>query len=143
MNTAATLWCSAAVGTLAGSGFPGHALLGTAVILGIHLGLRPVAVWVDARRKTAPDVDTFYRVRVVCEERQESLIRTILLRHINSHPRMTVQAVSTEESDQPGRTAVVAEIYSVEQNDRAIQDVVSRLNIEPSVVSVSWQKEAR
>src|ERR1700722_11201689 len=40
MNTAATLWCSAAVGTLAGSGFPLHAFLGTATVLGLHLGLR-------------------------------------------------------------------------------------------------------
>src|ERR1700678_4145620 len=32
MSTAATLWCTAAVGTLAGAGFPGHALLGTALV---------------------------------------------------------------------------------------------------------------
>src|SRR5215469_13086584 len=53
MNTAATLWCSAAVGTLSGAGFPGHALIGTATVLGLHLGLRPVGRWVDSRLKTA------------------------------------------------------------------------------------------
>ena len=143
MNTAATLWCSAAVGALAGSGFPGHALFGTAVVLAAHLGLRPVARRVDALRKTAPDVETYYRIRVVCEERQEGLIRTILLRHVNSDPRMSVQSVSTEDADQPGRAVVAAEVYAAEQSDRAIQDVVSRLNIEPSVVSIAWQKEAR
>ncbi|MGZ3397030.1 MAG: hypothetical protein ACXVB2_23200 [Isosphaeraceae bacterium] len=36
--------------------------------------------------------------------------------------------------------AVVAEIYSLERNDRALQDTMSRLNIEPSVMSVSWEK---
>ena len=42
MNTAATLWCTAAVGTLACAGFPLHSLIGTVVVLGLHLGLRPL-----------------------------------------------------------------------------------------------------
>src|SRR5580700_10379569 len=41
LNTAATLWCSGAVGTLSGAGFPLEALTGTAAILAVHLGLRP------------------------------------------------------------------------------------------------------
>src|SRR5271170_3362123 len=40
LNTAATLWCSAAVGTLAGAGFPLHSLIGTLTLLEVHLGLR-------------------------------------------------------------------------------------------------------
>src|SRR6516162_6818147 len=39
MNTAATLWCSAAVGVLAGTGFLVEAALGTAAVLIVHLGL--------------------------------------------------------------------------------------------------------
>ena len=100
MNTAATLWCSAAVGTLAGSGFPAHALVGTLIVLGVHVGLRPIAHWVDARRKTAPDVEVSYRFRVVCEERDQALIRTILLRHVNANPKMTVQGISTEDMEE-------------------------------------------
>src|SRR5271155_990136 len=61
MNTAATLWCTAAVGSLAGSGFPWHGLLGTLTILALHLVLRPVARRIDARQKTAVDVETLYR----------------------------------------------------------------------------------
>ena len=30
-------------------------------------------------------------------------------------------------------------MFSVDRKDRAIQDVMSRLNIEPDVRSVSWQ----
>ena len=41
MNTAATLWCTAAVGTLAGASLPLHSLIGTATILALHLSLRP------------------------------------------------------------------------------------------------------
>ena len=140
MNTAATLWCSAAVATLAGAGFPLHALVGTAVVLGVHLGLRPVSRWVDSRQKTATDVETGYRIRVVCQDKSEGVIRNILLRHVNSHGNMTVQRISTDEGELGTDMVVVADIFSMQQQDRAVQEVMTRLNIEPSVKSVSWEK---
>ncbi len=140
MNTAATLWCSAAVGALSGCGFPRHALIGTGMVLGLHLGLRPISKRIDAMRKTAVDVETVYRVRVICEERQEVVIRTILLRHVNSNPKMTIQAISTQEAESIDQATVVADIYSVESNDRAMQELMSRLNIEHGVASVRWEK---
>jgi len=140
MNTAATLWCSAAVGTLAGAGFAAHALVGTLMVLGLHLGLRPVSRRIDARLKTAVDVETNYQIRVVCRELQEGVIRTILLRHINSLPKMTVQKISTTDGERDGQAAVVADIFSVERDDRAIQELMSRINIDPSVTSISWEK---
>ena len=143
MNTAATLWCSAAVGTLAGAGFPWHALIGTAIVLGVHLVLRPAGRWIDARGKLATDVETFYQLRVVCAENAESLIRTILLRHVNAQGKMTTQGISTEDTHETGQATVVAKILSLEQQDRAIQEIISRLNIEPSVKSVSWTKGER
>ena len=39
LNTAATLWCAAAVGTLAGSGFLPHAVVGAGFIITTHLVL--------------------------------------------------------------------------------------------------------
>ncbi|MGZ3489293.1 MAG: hypothetical protein ACXVBY_20815 [Isosphaeraceae bacterium] len=74
------------------------------------------------------------------QEAQEGVIRTVLLRHINALPAMTVQKISIQEAEQDGMAAVVAEIYSLERNDRALQDTMSRLNIEPGVRSVSWEK---
>jgi putative Mg2+ transporter-C (MgtC) family protein len=139
MNTAATLWCTAAVGTLAGAGFPWHGLIGTLTVLALHLGLRPVAQRIDTRQKTAVDVETVYRVRVVCQAHQEGVIRNILMRHIDSNPKMLVQGISIQSAD-AGREAVVADIFSVERNDRAMQEVMSRINIEASVTSVSWEK---
>jgi uncharacterized membrane protein YhiD involved in acid resistance len=39
-----------------------------------------------------------------------------------------------------GQAEVVADVYSIDRKHRAIQDVMSRLNIEPDVRSVSWEK---
>ncbi len=140
INTAATLWCSAAVGTLAGAGFPFHSLVGTLTILGLHLALRPLARRIDTQLKTAIDVETLYQIRVVCQEPQERVIRTILLRHIESHHGMSIQGISTQEAEQDGYAVVIADIFSIERNDRTIQDTISRINIDPSVKSVSWEK---
>jgi putative Mg2+ transporter-C (MgtC) family protein len=137
MNTAATLWCSAAVGTLVGAGFAQFALVGTVIILGVHLGLRPVSRWVDARLKAATDVETAYRLRVVFQEKEEGVIHNIILRHVNSH-NMTVQGISTEEEG--SIAVVVADIFSLQRQDRALQEIMSRLNLEPGVKSVSWEK---
>jgi putative Mg2+ transporter-C (MgtC) family protein len=140
MSTAATLWCTAAVGTLAGAGFPWHALVGAAIVVGLHLAMRPVGRWIDAKCKTATDVETHYQLRVVCAERDEALIRTILLRHVASHGKMTTLGISSEETEAADQATVVANILSLEQQDRVIQEIISRLNIEPSVKSVSWKK---
>jgi putative Mg2+ transporter-C (MgtC) family protein len=141
MNTAATLWCTAAIGVLCGLGFPLEALLGTAIVLFVHVTLRPLGHWIDTRRKTALDVEMAYHLRVICKQGDEALIRTILMRHINARPRMTVQGISTADGDQPGHAAVIADIFSMERNDHAMDEIMSRLNIEPSVIAVSWGKK--
>ena len=109
-------------------------------MLVIHLGLRPMAVWIDSKRKLAPDVEVSYRLRVLCAEKDQVLIRSIVLRHVNATPRMTIQGISTQEGDGPDRVNVVVDIFSTVRNDRALEEVVQRLNIEPSVVGVGWEK---
>lgn len=140
MNTAATLWCSAAVGSLAGAGFPLQGLRGTAAVLLLHATLRPVSRWVDRGMKTATDIEMYYQMRVVCQLAQEGIIRAILMRHVNSHPSMILQGISTADNDRPDRAHVIADIYSLVRNDRAMEDLMSRINLESSVISVSWAK---
>ncbi len=140
LNTAATLWCTAAVGTLSGAGFPAQAFLGTLTVIAINIGLRPISSRIDAHTKTALDVETSYQMRVVCREAHEGVVRTILLRHVNSSQKMSIQRISTQEAERDDHATVVADIFSVERNDRAMQDLMSRINIEPGVSSVSWEK---
>src|SRR5579859_5068439 len=59
LNTAATLWCSASIGTLAGSGHVGVASIGAAVILAANILLRAIATAVDRKiTKNKPQVDS-------------------------------------------------------------------------------------
>nr|WP_232246445.1 MgtC/SapB family protein [Kitasatospora mediocidica] len=54
LNTAATLWCSAAVGVLAASGQYAFAVLGTLAVLAVHVVLRPAGRLLDRARPPAP-----------------------------------------------------------------------------------------
>jgi putative Mg2+ transporter-C (MgtC) family protein len=138
-NTAATIWCTGAIGALAGGGFALEAALGTAAILFVHIALRPVVHWIEGHRHTAVDVETFYTLRITSRGGQEGIIRNILLRHVPDNPRMTIQSLSTTEPE-PGQFAVVASIYALERNDRSMEDLVKRISIEPEVTGVSWQR---
>jgi putative Mg2+ transporter-C (MgtC) family protein len=141
INTAATIWCSGAIGTLSGAGFASHALVGTVCILGVHLGLRPVVRWIEARQKTATDVDTFYQLRVEFNGGHDAHLRHVLLRHVGGHQKLSLQGLATQDTDD-GRTAVLADIFSQERNDRALEDIVARVSIEPDVRAVRWKQTA-
>ncbi len=141
MNTAATLWCTGAIGTLAGAGFPLQAVAGTAAVLTVHLGLRRLSAWVDAHTKIAIDTEMYYRLRVTCAEGTGAQVRAILMRHIGGKPRMTVQGIATEDAEHE-RQVIVADVYAMERNDRAMEEVVARLSIEPDVTGVSWQRSS-
>lgn len=49
LNTAATLWCAAAVGTLTGAGFLIAAILGAAGVLLANILLRPIALFMNQK----------------------------------------------------------------------------------------------
>jgi putative Mg2+ transporter-C (MgtC) family protein len=140
LSTAATLWCSAAIGTLAGAGLRVEAAVGSGAVLLVHLALRPVVKRLDARLKSAVLIETYYRLRIQCKAQEAALARTIVLRHVNAHPAMTVHGLSTQEADKPDSAVVVAEIFSSERNDRFLEQMVSRLTIEPDISGVSWER---
>ena len=75
MNTAATLWCSAAIGTLCGLNFLIFALLGTVAVLLAHLLFRPIAHAIDRYNQGKAETEVLYDVKIVCQCAQEAKIR--------------------------------------------------------------------
>jgi putative Mg2+ transporter-C (MgtC) family protein len=142
INTAATLWCSAAVGSLTGAGFLVEATIAAAVILTSNLALRPLVEFINGMTRAMVFIDTTYEVRVVCQHDHEAALRQILLRHVASVPSMQLQGLSVLEDQGPERANVVAEVLSSRRDDRKVNDLVSRLSIEPTVRSVSWQRRS-
>ena len=139
LNTAATVWCSGAVGCLCGAGFPLAALIGTVAVLTAHLGLRPIVLHLEARKETATNLETYYRLRVECAAENDVLVRSLLLRHVGECKRMSLKALATAEVDTRW-TAVTADIFSLDRNDSVLEELVARVCIEPQIRSIRWER---
>src|ERR1700742_1632037 len=72
LNTAATLWCSAAVGACAGAGEMPDGGFMTALLITINSVLRPLSRFIDRRSLAVVDTHTLYRLRVSCDSDYEA-----------------------------------------------------------------------
>jgi putative Mg2+ transporter-C (MgtC) family protein len=139
LNTAATLWCSAAVGTLAGCGYKVEAFLGTLFVVGTNVILRPIAHKINRQPLTGTEVETRYRIRVVCRESDETRIRTLLLTAISSESLM-LQALNSEDiPGSSGQIKVSADVLAHGRRDQHVESIVSRVSFEEGISSVSWE----
>ncbi len=139
INTAATIWCSAAVGVLAGAGYLPAAAVAAALILTAHLALRPVALRVD-RLPASPgtEVETSYQFRAVTRAADEAHIRTLLVRELTRDDFVLHSVQSHDLDGDTGLVEVTAELHRHGRDDLALEGAVSRLSLEPSVSSVTW-----
>ncbi|MBA4190834.1 MAG: hypothetical protein C0467_22840 [Planctomycetaceae bacterium] len=140
ITTAATLWCSAAVGTLAGAGFGGHATIGMGSILFIVVGLRHLSKGIDDIRRQRALQEGLYRVRVACDAKENAVVRTALVRHANGHPGMALTGITARKKKGRKRMSLVADIHAEAADDKDVQEIVNRLMIEPGVSAASWEK---
>lgn len=114
LNTAATLWCSAAVGLLAGSGHPLHAALVTSFVVLVNLTLRPLVRIINRQPITQAETDFHYRVRVVCRSPEEAHVRALLLQSAGSG-QLSLRQLDSTDLEESGRVEVVAAHGSCEE----------------------------
>ncbi|GAU71062.1 MgtC family protein [Streptomyces sp. NBRC 110611] len=139
LNTAATLWCSAAVGALAGAGLYVVAGLGTAGVVGANTLLRPLARGLDrgTRVGAGAEVATDYRFEVVCTEPEEAHVRTLVVQGV-TRPGFLLRSVRSQDGEAAGKVIVAAELTTERRDDSLLEEAVSRLSLEPAVSAVSW-----
>ena len=137
LNTAATLWCSAAVGLLAGSGHPLHAALATGFVVLVNLTLRPLVRIINRQPIAQAETDFHYRVRVVCRNPEEAHVRALLLQS-TSNGQLSLRRLDSTDLDESGRVEVVAQLSAHSKSDAVLEQVVGRLSLEATVSAASW-----
>ena len=137
LNTASTIWCSAAIGVLAGSGFFAAAVLGTAFVLIINIFLRPLAEWIGRHSIKESEHTIQYSVQLICRGRQESRVRTLLIQLLTGSPLILHEVESVVGQDEKN-TVIKATLSALDRNDAQIEQITSRLSLERDVVGVSW-----
>ncbi|RVW07130.1 MgtC/SapB family protein [Prescottella agglutinans] len=139
LNTAATLWATAAVGALVGGGMYWAAVIGAVAIMGANMILRPVGRLMDhqparAGRDEAP-VD--YRFEVTCHEDAEAHVRALTVQAI-SRPEFRLRSVQSHDTSDAARVQVTAELTARRRDDTLLESAVNRMSLEPLVTSVRW-----
>ncbi|MGW4096957.1 MgtC/SapB family protein [Mycobacterium sp. NPDC004974] len=138
LNTAATLWCSAAVGALAGAGMYVEAVAGAGVVVAVHVILRPVGMFVDRQPDTGTETPTTYTFRAMAADSAEAHVRTVLVDAL-SRTDFALQSVQSTHMADGDRVEVCATLRAPGRDDKGMETAVSRLSFEPSVISVRWQ----
>jgi putative Mg2+ transporter-C (MgtC) family protein len=138
LNTAATIWCSAAVGVLTGLGAIPHALILAIGVLLTNILLRPLAYRLHPVLPSATPLETLYEIRMVCRTEAVGHLRSLLLSIIAGSP-VTLQGIHSEEVDSPrDLTNIRAEVTTPGSNNQAVEHIVVRLSIEPDIDTISW-----
>lgn len=139
LNTAATLWCSAAIGILCGLGFALEAAIGTAFVLVANLVLRHLAQRINAHGSEAGiETESIYRVTAVCEAEQEVQVRKLMLRLISGMPALMLQSLHSEDAPHAGRIEVRADLLTPASSLGLLEQIVSQVSLEGSVSAVRW-----
>ncbi|WP_433733839.1 MgtC/SapB family protein [Nocardia sp. CA-129566] len=137
LNTAATLWCSAAVGALAGAGMFTTAAAGTLAVVVVNIALRAAGRAVDRHPDAAAEQRASYVFVAVTTDEQEAHVRALLVQAL-TRTDFRLISVASANTDTCGRVEVRAELTGDQRDDRQMESAVSRLSLEPSVTSVGW-----
>ena len=137
LNTAATLWCSAAVGACAGAGEMFHAVLVSMLLVAINSVLRPLSRYIDRRSLAVLDTPAFYRLRLRCDrehqvEAEYRLTRAIAARSLVLHEIRSERVEDTDDS------IIQAVLESTTHDSTILKAMVEELRSFPWAQSVEW-----
>lgn len=140
LNTAATLWCSAAVGMMTGAGAFLYAGVLTAVVMFINLALRPIVNWIDLRFLAGQPVPRRFRMIVTGLTEQEHGLRRATVKALSLAGLGMSEMIARPAAD--GTTTEVSAVVGVGAGIRAeaaLDKAVSILCAEPEAKEVRWE----
>jgi putative Mg2+ transporter-C (MgtC) family protein len=141
LNTAATLWCSAMVGTFAGGGFFIASAAAAGFVVLTNMVLRPLVRLINRQGfPAASEIETHYTVSVTCRAAEEAHIRSLLL-HALSGAGLGLRRLDSEDIAESLKVLVTAHAVSPAAKHTALEQIVGRLSLEPYVSAARCQIE--
>ncbi len=138
LNTAATLWCAAGVGMMAGAGAWPYALLLTGFVVFVNLGLRPLVKWLKRRTVAGQPLLRHWRVTVACDPSREGEARAVLLRNL-AVAGLHLTELTAALRD--GQSEIAATVTGEGGAQAALDLAIARLAAEPGLQRVNWQPQ--
>ncbi len=139
LNTAATLWCSAAVGLLAGEGFALYGLMAAALVLGTNTALRPIVRAINRQPIDLTEEEQHYLVSIDCRAAQASEIRSQLVEEVAGVPDLHFSQLDSAFIEDTGRVEVTATVTSQKRRELALETIVGRFSQADGVTRAAWR----
>ena len=139
LNTAATLWCSAAVGLLAGEGQILWACVGAALVVCANLVLRPLVRAINRQPSENSELASTYSIAFICRSMDGPRVRENLIGALSSVSDVELVEVSEAPGDDGSHVNVCATISAHKPRGIAIESIVFGLAREPGVVRSDWR----
>jgi putative Mg2+ transporter-C (MgtC) family protein len=136
LNTAATLWCSAAVGACAGADLAFEAIMLTAFVLAGNTLLRPLVNAINRAPLDQTATEAIYDVRLTMAGGDLDDARELLTEQLETagYPPQDVEVNEREQ----GGTELVATLLSSAADPQELDAIVTRLESNPLVQTASW-----
>jgi len=139
LNTAATLWCSAAVGMMAGSGAWIFAVMMTGFVIFVNLGLRPLVKWLKKTTRAGVPLTQEFRILIRCSADTQADTRAAALQALAQNGVRIVGFQKGDEDEQGIQTLEI--LVSTEDHPENVQHkIAAPLILEPGIMSVEWEE---
>ena len=136
LNTAATLWCNAAIGVMCDSGILLESAIGTFFILISNVLLRYISK--NFLKIEQPSNSKKYIIKVVCSDEKELVIRSIIMQYVE-RTALVLNHLESKDMD-TDKTKLYATITHSGEID-IIEKLIGKISIEPGVTSVGFKTE--
>lgn len=136
INTAATLWCSAAVGLIAATGQSHYAVLLTALVVFVNLGLRPLVKLLKRYTAAGRPVARSWAIHLDCRPEAEGAMRGLILRTLTL-AGLHLQEIRGDAAE--GAVGLTAQVTGEGVTDAMLDQTVQRLAVEPGVLRLRWE----
>ncbi|MGY6551428.1 MAG: MgtC/SapB family protein [Erythrobacter sp.] len=140
LNTAATLWCSAAIGVFAGHGAIIPAAMVAALVIAVNTLLRPVTRLINRQPANQSEAEPLFLVTVVCRAEAEAHVRALMLQGF-SGGGLRLRRLDSEDIEDSNRVEVAAEVMaSAGHGDTELEAITGRLSLEQAVTAARWRR---
>lgn len=135
LNTAATIWCSAACGTLSGVGLYLEASILVACVLLTHCLFRPLCSFIEKKR----DGGIFqYTIRAECEQTIVERAQQTIINTLSFERDVKLNALFYKTCDD--NVIVICDMDTQGEHKALLDLLVSRLRSQYGVTSAGWEK---
>lgn len=139
LNTAATLWCTAAIGVLVSVGDLTYAFIGALAVAILNSLSAPISKRIYKVKSQQGDEEEYlYTISIKCDENEEFHIRTFLM-HMLAEEKIVLRNLESDNTETPGVVFITSKIMSMGKNDMSIEKIVSKISLSSGVLAIGWE----